>query len=103
MLKSWAVPKGPSLDPADKRLAIHVEDHPLDYGDFEGTIPEGEYGGGTVMFGIGGTVGRARRTPGPAIARQADSRCTGEKLAGGWMLVRRGGHGAARDEKTGSC
>src|SRR5712672_1777013 len=90
VLKSWAVPKGPSLDPAVKRLAMHVEDHPVDYGSFEGIIPEGEYGGGTVMLWDQGTwepVGDAR-----AGYREGKLKFKlhGEKLRDGWRLLRSG-------------
>jgi bifunctional non-homologous end joining protein LigD len=92
VLKSWAVPKGPSLDPADKRLAMHVEDHPLDYGSFEGIIPKGEYGGGTVLLwdrGIWEPVGDPHQT---YRAGNLKFVLKGEKLRGGWALVRiRGG------------
>jgi len=86
--KSWAVTRGPSLDPADKRLAVEVEDHPLDYGDFEGTIPKGQYGGGTVMLWDRGTWepdGDAEK-----MLAKGDLKFTleGEKLHGGWVLVR---------------
>ena len=86
--KSWAVTRGPSLNPADKRLAVEVEDHPLDYGDFEGTIPKGQYGGGTVMLwdrGYWEPEGDAER-----MLAKGDLKFTldGEKLHGGWVLVR---------------
>jgi bifunctional non-homologous end joining protein LigD len=95
VFKSWAVTRGPSLDPADKRLAVEVEDHPLAYGDFEGTIPKGEYGGGTVMLwdrGYWTLDGEAE----PSAASIEDALAggelklllAGEKLKGGWALVR---------------
>jgi bifunctional non-homologous end joining protein LigD len=99
VLKSWAVPKGPSLDPADKRLAVEVEDHPLEYGKFEGTIPEGEYGAGTVIIWDRGSW----FPEGDAIALHAKGqlkfRLEGEKLRGRWALVRMTGeHGGKRGE-----
>src|SRR5229473_7176673 len=91
VLLSWAVPKGPSLDPKDKRLAMHVEDHPFDYGEFEGVIPEG-YGAGIVMLWDRGTW-----TPEvddvDAALKKGDLKLTlnGYKLKGSWVLVRTGG------------
>ncbi|MBW9081113.1 DNA ligase D [Rhizobium pusense] len=90
VFKSWAVTKGPSLDPHDKRLAVEVEDHPLDYGDFEGTIPKGQYGGGTVMlWDRGYWEPEGNKTPEQALAK-GDFKFTleGERLHGSFVLVR---------------
>ena len=86
--KSWAVTKGPSLDPHDKRLAVEVEDHPLDYGDFEGTIPKGQYGGGTVQLWDRG-YWIPEGDPHQGLKR-GDLKFTlvGERLQGSWVLVR---------------
>ncbi|HEU5021237.1 MAG TPA: DNA polymerase ligase N-terminal domain-containing protein [Bryobacteraceae bacterium] len=96
VLRSWAVPKGPSLDPSVKRLAMEVEDHPLEYGGFEGSIPEGEYGGGTVMLWDRGTWAPEPETPDPREAfRKGELKFTlnGAKLKGSWVLVRTRGDG----------
>jgi bifunctional non-homologous end joining protein LigD len=87
VFKSWAVTRGPSLDPHDKRLAVEVEDHPLDYGDFEGTIPQGEYGGGTVQLWDRGYW--ESDDPGKGF-KKGDLKFTldGDKLHGSWVLVR---------------
>jgi bifunctional non-homologous end joining protein LigD len=95
VFKSWAVTKGPSLDPHDKRLAVEVEDHPLDYGDFEGTIPKGQYGGGTVLLWDRGYWESDDPERG---FKKGDLKFTlhGDKLHGGWVLVR------MRDDRSGS-
>jgi bifunctional non-homologous end joining protein LigD len=88
VLRSWALPKGPSLAPGEKRLAVQTEDHPLSYGDFEGTIPAGEYGGGTVMLwdrGQWAPIGDGVRDD------RIDLELRGEKLRGAWTLTRTGG------------
>jgi bifunctional non-homologous end joining protein LigD len=93
VMKSWAVPKGPSLDPAVRRLAMEVEDHPISYNTFEGTIPEGEYGGGTVMLWDRGTY-EAEDGGGVESLRRGyekgDLKITmhGKRLRGSWVLVR---------------
>ena len=101
VLKSWAVPKGPSLDPADKRLAMQVEDHPVSYFDFEGTIPEGNYGAGTVMVWDVGTWEplspepvKGKFVPGTdaeaaAMLKKGDFkiRLHGKKLAGDFAMI----------------
>jgi bifunctional non-homologous end joining protein LigD len=90
-LLSWAVPKGPSLDPSVKRLAVHVEDHPVEYGSFEGEIPPGNYGAGSVIVWDRGTwepVGGAAEAARTYKTGKLKFRLHGEKLQGGWTLVR---------------
>lgn len=90
VFKSWAVTRGPSDDPADKRLAVEVEDHPLDYGDFEGTIPAGEYGGGTVqLWDRGYWTPEGSKSPEEALrAGELKFSLDGKRLHGSWVLVR---------------
>ena len=97
VLLSWAVPKGPSLDPSVKRLAMPTEDHPLEYAAFEGIIPEGEYGGGTVMIWDQGTWKPNEPDVDAALARGAlKFALSGKKLRGAWMLVRSSRGGASK-------
>jgi bifunctional non-homologous end joining protein LigD len=93
VMKSWAVPKGPSYDPSVRRLAMEVEDHPIEYNTFEGTIPKGQYGGGTVMLWDRGTYS-AESDGGEDALREGYERgdlkfvLHGKRLRGGWVLVR---------------
>ncbi len=88
VLKSWAVPKGPSLDPKEKRLAVEVEDHPLEYGEFEGVIPEGQYGAGATLVWDTGTWAPMGDLQSSLEKGSLKFRLAGEKLHGGWMLTR---------------
>ncbi len=98
-LKSWAIPKGPSMNPADKRLAVQVEDHPLEYGDYEGIIPSGSYGAGPVAIWDEGTWEPAE--PRDAAAQLRAGKLTfvlqGGRLRGGFTLIRLRGRGAGKD------
>src|SRR5579863_186631 len=90
VLKSWAVPKGPTLDPKEKRLAVHVEDHPIEYGDFEGTIPAGNYGAGSVLLWDRGTYELLGDVSAEKQLERGDFkfRLHGEKLMGEFALVK---------------
>ena len=100
VLVSWAVPKGPSMNPADKRLAVRTEDHPLEYAEFEGMIPEGQYGAGTVMvWDKGGYGPQGDISPDVQLARgKIDVALDGNKLHGGFTLVETGKRSAGHKE-----
>jgi bifunctional non-homologous end joining protein LigD len=100
-LLSWAVPKGPSVDPAVKRLAMQVEDHPIDYANFEGVIPKDEYGGGTVMVWDTGTWEPEVPDVDEAL-RKGDLKFIlhGKKLRGSWVLVRTRGFGSSKGRSS---
>jgi len=98
VFKSWAVTRGPSLTPQDKRLAVEVEDHPLDYGDFEGTIPKGQYGGGTVqLWDRGYWTPEGAASPAEQLQKgELKFRLDGERLHGSWVIVRMRSDGSKR-------
>ena len=96
VLKSWAVPKGPSLNPAQKRLAVEVEDHPLQYADFEGNIPAGQYGAGSVIVWDHGTWTSLQPAAKALAAGKLKFQLHGHRLRGGWSLVRTGGNAAGK-------
>jgi bifunctional non-homologous end joining protein LigD len=97
VLKSWAIPKGPSMNPAEKRLAVMVEDHPLEYGDFEGIIPEGHYGAGPVLLWDAGQF-IPEEDPGPALKKgKLSFSLEGNKLKGSFSLALMKGRGTGKE------
>ncbi len=97
VLKSWAIPKGPSMTPADKRLAVMVDDHPLEYGEFEGIIPEGQYGAGPVLIWDSGEF-QPEGDPETALKKGSLSFILkGKKLKGGFSLILMKGRGSGKD------
>ena len=97
VLKSWVIPKGPSMNPADKRLAVMVEDHPLEYADFEGIIPEGHYGAGPVLIWDQGEF-QPEGDPETALKKgRLIFSLDGKKLKGGFSLIQMKGRGSGKD------
>jgi len=97
VLKSWAIPKGPSMNPAEKRLAVMVEDHPLEYGNFEGIIPQGHYGAGSVLIWDSGEF-EAEEDPEIALTQgKLRFALNGKKLKGGFSLVLMRGRGTGKN------
>jgi bifunctional non-homologous end joining protein LigD len=97
VFKSWAIPKGPSMNPADKRLAVMVDDHPLEYGEFEGIIPHGQYGAGPVLIWDSGEF-QPEGDPGSALKEgRLSFTLKGKKLQGGFALVLMKGRGSGKD------
>ena len=97
VLKSWAIPKGPSMNPSDKRLAVMVEDHPLEYGDFEGIIPQGHYGAGPVLIWDSGEF-QSEGDPEAALKKgKLTFSLKGKKLRGSFSLVLMKGRGSGKD------
>ena len=97
VLKSWAVPKGPSMNPADKRLAVMVDDHPLEYGEFEGIIPRGHYGAGLVLIWDSGEF-QSEEDPESALKKgRLTFALKGKKLKGGFSLILMKGRGSGKD------
>ncbi len=97
VLKSWAVPKGPSMNPADKRLAVMVEDHPLEYGDFEGIIPEGQYGAGAVLIWDTGTFESEGEPEAGLKKGKLTFTLKGKKLKGSFSLVLMKSRGSGKE------